>query len=254
MLKKNIFATETKNENKNMKKIIVSFLLVSLAMTMSAQNEKGQFSVKPMAGVNLSTLAGSDDFYKYRADFSAGAELEYGVSPILGISLGAMYSQQGAKFDGQLNKSIISQTGEISIDVSWVTGKLTSSYVYLPLMANFYIPAFKYFSFRIGAQIGFNLNNEMNLELLNHKETTNDQSSHSLDNIYPFIDYTSTLTSKEVCKTMDFGIPVGLTYEYMNYSLNIQYYFGLADVCKYPDLSTFHNRCLSVTLGYRFQL
>ncbi|MBR6945546.1 MAG: hypothetical protein IKH64_06335, partial [Prevotella sp.] len=64
----------------------------------------------------------------------------------------------------------------------------------------------------------------------------------------------STLTSKEVCKTMDFGIPLGLTYEYMNYSLNILYYFGLTDVCDNPDLSSFHNRCLNLTLGYRFKL
>ena len=254
MLKKNIFATETKNENKNMKKIIVSFLLVSLAMTMSAQNPVGQFSIKPMTGVNLSTLSGSDDFYKYRAGFTAGAELEYGVSPILGISLGALYSQQGAKFDGQQNNSIIRQTGESSIDVSWVTGKLTCSYVYLPIMANFYIPAFKYFSFRIGAQIGFNLNNEMSMELFNEKQTTSFQPSHSLGTIEPFKYSTSTLTSKEVCKTIDFGIPFGITYEYMNYSLNVLYYLGLSDDCKNPDLSSFHNRSLSLTLGYRFKL
>ena len=121
-------------------------------------------------------------------------------------------------------------------------------------MANFYIPSFKYFSFRIGVQIGFNLNNEMSMELFNEKQTTSFQPSHSLGTIEPFKYSTSTLTSKEVCKTIDFGIPFGITYEYMNYSLNVLYYLGLSDDCKNPDLSSFHNRSLSLTLGYRFKL
>ena len=119
-------------------------------------------------------------------------------------------------------------------------------------MANFYIPAFRYFSFRIGAQVGFNVNNKLDLDLFSHQRTT--QPSHSLEIYEPYTDSMTTLTSKEVCKAIDFGIPLGITYEYMNYSLNILYYFGLSDDCKYPDLSSFHNRCLSLTLGYRFKL
>lgn len=235
-----------------MKKLLITLVFAGLTITMAAQNPVGQFSIKPLAGVNLSTLAGSDDIFKYRVGFTAGAELEYRVSPILGISLGAIYSQQGAKADGQQDHSVFSETGESTIDVTWITGKLTCSYVYLPLMANFYIPAFRYFSFRIGAQVGFNVNNKLDLDLFSHQRTT--QPSHSLEIYEPYTVSWTTLTNKEVCKAIDFGIPLGITYEYMNYSLNILYYFGLSDDSKYPDLSSFHNRCLSLTLGYRFKL
>ena len=58
----------------------------------------------------------------------------------------------------------------------------------------------------------------------------------------------------DVCKSIDFGIPVGLSYEYKNVTLNARYYFGLRRVDKTEDPDKAHNRYLSVTLGYRFHL
>ncbi len=132
-----------------MKKIILSFLFTSLLMTMAAQNSVGKFSVKPKVGVNLSTLSSSDHVYKYRAGFTAGAELEYGVSNVLGISLGAMYSQQGANIEGQYSDITINEEGNLFGDAGWADGKITSSNIIFPLMANIYIPAFEHFILKV---------------------------------------------------------------------------------------------------------
>ena len=57
-----------------------------------------------------------------------------------------------------------------------------------------------------------------------------------------------------VSNSIDFGIPVGLSYEYKNITLNARYYFGLRKVDSTEDPDKAHNRYLSVTLGYRFHL
>ena len=59
---------------------------------------------------------------------------------------------------------------------------------------------------------------------------------------------------KDFCKTVDFGIPVGLSYEYKNVVLDARYYFGLTKIDKTENHEDCHNRYLSFTLGYRFHL
>ena len=58
----------------------------------------------------------------------------------------------------------------------------------------------------------------------------------------------------DICKSVDFGIPVGLSYEYKNIMLDARYYFGLTKIDKTENPDTAKNRYLSITLGYRFGL
>jgi hypothetical protein len=63
---------------------------------MMAQDQKGKLSIKPMVGVNLSNFGNATiDMYQMKVGLTGGAELEYGINPWLGLSLGLMYSQQG---------------------------------------------------------------------------------------------------------------------------------------------------------------
>ena len=62
------------------------------------------------------------------------------------------------------------------------------------------------------------------------------------------------LSSSDICKSVDFGIPVGISYEYKNITLDARYYFGLTNMNDLEDTEVIHNRCLSITLGYRFKL
>jgi hypothetical protein len=58
----------------------------------------------------------------------------------------------------------------------------------------------------------------------------------------------------DVCKSVDFGIPLGLSYEYKNIVLDARYYFGLTKIDKTDDPDSARNQYLSITLGYKFNL
>ena len=66
--------------------------------------------------------------------------------------------------------------------------------------------------------------------------------------------WSTTINETDACKSMDFGIPVGLSYEYKNVTLDARYYFGLTRIDKSQELENIRNRCLTLTLGYRFNL
>ena len=60
-----------------------------------AQYNAGDVTIQPKVGLNVSSL--TVDNAEYKAGFVGGAELEYHVSPMFGISGGLLYSMQGAK-------------------------------------------------------------------------------------------------------------------------------------------------------------
>ena len=137
-------------------KMIRTLILLSCVATMAqAQNDKGTFSIKPMAGVNVSTFSGGivSDLYHTKAGFTAGMEAEYGINNWLGLSLGLIYSQQGAKVDGDLGIVFTdASTGKLGYMVTHNDGKINCDYLNLPLMANFYIPAIPGLSLKTGIQ------------------------------------------------------------------------------------------------------
>ena len=104
-----------------MKKLMMIAAMMLIGIGAFAQNEVGQFTLKPMAGVNLATLTGLEE-NKMRVGLVAGVEAEYGVAENFGVSLGALYSMQGTKWsegDGTL------------------TWKL--DYINIPILANYYV-------------------------------------------------------------------------------------------------------------------
>ena len=96
-----------------MKKILI-FLAVTVlsAMAATAQNKVGEFSLKPMVGINVSDISADDEAdYNVKVGFTGGVEAEYGVTPWLGVSLGAIYSQQGAKIKASLGEFGVNEEG-----------------------------------------------------------------------------------------------------------------------------------------------
>ena len=75
-----------------MKKLNLLLATLSLStMAVSAQNEARQFSLKPMVGITVAELR-NVGYVQYgpKVGFSGGLEAEYGITPQLGISLGAI--------------------------------------------------------------------------------------------------------------------------------------------------------------------
>ena len=231
-----------------MKRLAFVLVIVSnFVLCAKAQNPIGQFSLKPMAGVNISTFTNAAvDMYHTKAGFTGGVELEYGVNSWLGVSAGLLYSQQGVKIEGSAF-AITQDTEFIYYIATEMDGKLKCDYLNLPVMANFYIPAIKGLAVKAGVQIGFLASDKISVD------TKNAIVSSPLEN--PRTSMTSQSVSQSgVCKSVDFCIPLGLSYEYKNITLDARYHFGLTQIDKSENPDTAQNRYLSITLGYRFGL
>lgn len=100
-------------------------------LSANAQNEVGQITLKPMAGITLATITDDSDA-KMKVGFAGGAEAEYGLSEKFGITGGLLVSLQGCKDD---NKSS------------------NMTYINVPILANYYvIPGL---AIKAGVQPGF---------------------------------------------------------------------------------------------------
>jgi len=133
-----------------MKRNIIVLAALLLSVCANAQNAVGRWSIQPKVGINLATLTNDDDA-KTRVGLVAGAELAYQVTPLISISAGALYSQQGA--EGKI--SLQGPEGE-RIGIKEV---IKMDYVTIPILANFHVA--KGLAFKLGIQPGFRVNDKV---------------------------------------------------------------------------------------------
>ena len=200
-----------------MKKILMVAAMMIATLSANAQNEVGQFTLKPMAGVNLATLTKTDDS-KLRVGLAAGVEAEYGVAENFSLSLGALYSMQGVKFTEKGSGATLD-----------VTYKL--DYINIPVLANYYL--FKGFAIKAGIQPAFKASAKVKAELSSGSASVKD--SETLDGVKGFA----------------LSIPFGLSYEYESFVLDARYNLG---VTKAFDAGDSKNSWFMFTLGYKFAL
>lgn len=195
--------------------MLMAVVLLS-SVAASAQHAVGSITLQPKVGMNVANLTEFDNADS-RIGLAAGAELEYQVSDIFSLSGGAIYSMQGSKYD----RSFLNQTIR-------TTTKL--DYINVPIMANVYVV--KGLAVKLGIQPGFNVNSK---QTFSGKTVVGD------------IDEKAELDAKSV----DFSIPVGLSYEYNNVVLDARYNWGLTKVFEGSDAK---NSVFQITLGYKFDL
>lgn len=99
-------------------------------------------------------------------------------------------------------------------------------YINVPIMANVYVV--KGLAVKLGVQPGFNVSNKLKVNNLD-----------AYDN--PFAK----------AKSVDFSIPVGISYEYSNFQLDARYNLGLTKVF---ENGKDKNSVFQITLGYKFDL
>lgn len=211
-----------------MKKIMMIAAMMVMTIAAKAQNEVGQITLKPMVGLTLTTLTDLDES-KLKGGIVAGVEAEYGVSNLLGISAGLLYTMQGCTFSDYtsvysgVTNGIKDQKNEFD-------------YINIPILANFYVA--KGFALKVGVQPGF-------LVSAKHKQTTITNSQETdVDN-----------DVKDNCKTFDFSIPLGASYTFGdNWTIDARYNLGLTKVNKVDDSYSMKNSVIMVTVGYKFGL
>lgn len=177
-----------------MKKIIAMAALVLSSVGAFAQYSAGDFTLQPKVGLNCSSL--TEDDADYKAGFVGGLELEYHVSPLIGISGGLLYSMQGCK----------------AKDVD--DFKINLDYINIPILANFYVA--KGFALKAGIQPAFNVSNKVKYQGIS-------------------VDYDKYAPKGAKIKTFDFAIPVGASYEYQNFVLDARYNIGVTKVADIDD-------------------
>lgn len=102
-----------------MKKILVIVVMMLSSAAMFAQTTAGKLTVQPKVGMNIANVTDDEDASNL-IRLVAGAEFEYGLSDMVSLSAGALYSMQGAEA-GSYN------------------GKLKLNYLTVPLLANVYV-------------------------------------------------------------------------------------------------------------------
>lgn len=195
-----------------MKKLMMIAIMMIAAVSANAQNEVGQVSIKPMAGINLATMTKTDDS-KMRVGLAAGLEFEYGVAENFGLSAGVLYSMQGVK-----GKEAWLGAGQ-KADITY-----KFDYINIPVLANFYIT--KGLAIKAGIQPGFNVKKKVAVEVAGVKDDA------TVDDVKGFA----------------LSVPVGLSYEFANVVLDARYNWGLTKAIK--DVDSKHSY-FTITLGYR---
>lgn len=217
-----------------MKKLFLVAAMTVAALSVSAQSKvkPGTWSIQPKAGVTITSITGLDEDitlgigHKSESQVNVGAtiggEVEYQIDNRFSVAAGVGYIMQGKQWDDY----------EIG-GVEWYDSKIELGYINVPIVANCYI--FKGFAVKAGVQFAFMTNAK-------YKYTIKDGNYETKYN----------QDIKDNCKTFDFSIPVGVSYEFDNHIvIDARYNIG---VTKVLDGATNHNSVLLATVGYKFRL
>mgnify|MGYP004680925519 FL=1 len=198
-----------------MKKLFLMALMAFIATTASfAQWSVGSITVQPKIGINGANITDADNSDS-RIGLVLGGEFEYRVSPIFSLSAGALYSMQGCKGTAEDDDG---NTGDVSLKLD---------YINVPILANVYVV--KGLAIKLGIQPGFNVR---------HKATAT-------------VSGVNVTTNLPGVKSVDFSIPIGVSYEFNRFVIDGRYNLG---VTKLIDGADSKHSVFQFTFGYKFSL
>lgn len=190
-------------------------LMAFIATTASfAQWSVGSITVQPKIGINGANITDADNSDS-RIGLVLGGEFEYRVSPIFSLSAGALYSMQGCKGTAEDDDG---NTGDVSLKLD---------YINVPILANVYVV--KGLAIKLGIQPGFNVR---------HKATAT-------------VSGVNVTTNLPGIKSVDFSIPIGVSYEFNRFVIDGRYNLG---VTKLIDGADSKHSVFQFTFGYKFAL
>lgn len=222
-----------------MKKMMMIVAMAVCCMAANAQNEVGQLTLQPKIGLNLanitdikvktSPLSTSSESGNLKSEFAIGLEAEYGLAEKFSVAAGILYSRQGTDF-GEVR---VFGNPDGSVSNGWDKYVYNLGYLNIPIVANFYFA--KGWAIKAGIQPGF---------LLSAKEKVDGLgTTASVD-----------IDRKDVCKSFDLSIPLGISYEFNNHIvIDGRYNLGVTKIFKEGDESC-KNSVIQLTLGYKFAL
>ena len=212
-----------------MKRFVFALLAV-MALSVSgvrAQTEAGTTVIYPRIGVNMFKIPGDEVYMsagscvtsKNKVGFTAGVEVEHRFLRYFAASA-------GHHDDNYMQLKDV---------------KLTSHYLNLPVLAILYMGN-SGFSIKAGVQFGF----LMSAKFDNYLDEGSVIDGEPVSDTHP-----ETMTVTNGLNRFDFSIPLGIAYEYRNFSMDLRYNLGLTKTWKFFSKK---NRGISLMLGYGFTL
>ena len=204
-----------------MKKILFIACLLLASVETFAQHAKGSFNIQPKVGLNVATMTDNDGCDP-RVGFVGGAEFEYQATDVLSLSFGALYSQQGLKANSD------EMDGTIKMD-----------YINVPVLLNVYVT--KGLAVKAGIQPGVKVNSKVKVSASGASAEVDLEKAFQAGGVDASV------------KSVDFAIPVGLSYEYRNFQFDARYNFSVTKAIEAEGESTKHS-VFQFTIGYKFDL
>lgn len=216
-----------------MRKTLLVAATMLLSVCANAQRAVGTWTLQPKAGINIAKMTNTENG-KVRWGLVAGAELGYQASPLLSITAGALYSQQGVNSDVDIyyNNSNSQPDGRVEM-----TFKM--DYVNIPILANFYVA--DGLAVKMGIQPGILINDKVEISKFG------DSTETGLKDFYRDANADVNIPS------LDFAIPLCISYEFSNVVLDARYNLHLTNAISATGESTKHS-VFQITLGYKFKL
>ncbi len=202
-----------------MKKLFTLIALMAMTLSVQAQHEEGDFLIQPRVGMTVSNVSDGD---KWKVNFTGGVEIEHFINDVFSLSAGLMYTRQGCIYNG------FNDGKTVDDDVT-----LNLQYGSIPLMASYYVlPGL---ALKAGIQPAFRL-----------KATVEQGGTRiDLDKAINLLFYGTDVKLNK----FDLSIPVGLSYEISNITLDARYNIGVTNLTKGAD--TTRNSVFVFTLGYK---
>lgn len=202
---------------KNLLKNSIVILFLFIGMNMNAQNEKISFGIK--AGLNLSNFGGDVEDMDAKIGFNAGVTLDYAITGNLFLLTGLDFTTKGCKYSEDDYKETVN-----------------SMFLQLPIHAayKFEITDQSRLVVNAGPYIAYGIGGKVKYE--------EDGESEKFD----------FFGSEEDggMKRFDFGLGLGVGFEYDKFKVGIGYDFGLANIGR--DDVDVKTRNGYLTVGYRF--
>ncbi len=222
------------------KKISLVMSMFFLGITMNVSAQELSYGVK--AGLNVSTITDNEDWGENvplaRVGVSLGFMAEYKLSDAMAISTDFIFSMQGNRW--KYTDSDIFMDSGYSYENTYKDVQ-SLWYLNIPILFNYYIT--DKLAIKAGLQPGFCLSAKYK-----YSEGFSDSDG---ENYY----YSGSDNMKSYIKTIDFSIPIGISYEVTdNIIIDARYSIGVANIYKsqyYGDAYTMRNNVFALTVGYK---
>lgn len=256
-----------------MRKLTAILASLLLALPSIAQQKPHTWSITPKVGITSSKFSKNTPFrtwyfpinnlnaidsrglitkHQHETGFIIGAEVKYQFNKTFGLSLGALYAQQGRKWDAKEIRWNVGYSpthpfqpfyDEYPSDytkIAEITFYKTPKYQYntlnIPILANFYL--WKGLAIKAGLEPQITISQKIkNGPTL----TTVDPE----DKEYIFL-YETTCK----CRNFNLAAPIGISYEYKNICTDIQYHHGITHVM-HNGADNITTQLFTFTVGYK---